>query len=151
MEIPPFIVDQWFNVAQTLGIIANSFLLAFAMLESARTRRYSNHLSLATQHRDLWEELSRRPELGRILEREVDLENAPIAVPEEEFLRLVILHFHTGWEIGVRDSMMTKEAFRLDVRDFFSLPIPRAVWRNTRKARDPRFVRFVESCFAKNS
>jgi hypothetical protein len=149
MELPPIIADQWFNVAQTLGIIANSFLLAWAMLENARTRRYSNHLSLAAQHRDLWEELSRRPELSRILEGELDLEGAPITVAEEEYMRLIILHFHTGWEIGVRDSMMTKEAFRLDVRDFFRLPIPRAVWKKTRAARDPRFVKFVESCLAK--
>jgi hypothetical protein len=31
-----------------------------------------------------------------------------------------------------------------DVREFFSLPLPRAVWEKTKKNRNRRFVRFVE-------
>jgi hypothetical protein len=32
----------------------------------------------------------------------------------------------------------------LDAGEFFSLPLPRAVWEKTKKFRNPRFVRFVE-------
>jgi hypothetical protein len=35
---------------------------------------------------------------------------------------------------------------RRDVAQFFSLPIPRAVWEKTKVTQNDDFVAFVESC-----
>lgn len=95
-------------------------------------------------HRDLWNEAHSRPDLSRVFATEADLVAQPITVAEERFLNEVIVHFATGWQLARNGSLVTLDAMRADVRNFFSLPIPNAVWRETKKRRDPQFVRFVE-------
>ncbi len=108
-------------------------------------------LVLAEQHRDLWSELNRRPELQRIREREIDLVSKPIAPAETEFLNLAFVHFYTGWLLAKRRALPTLEALSADVGGFFSLPLPHSAWKETRQSRDPKFVRFIDECLNKDS
>ncbi|MCI0534444.1 MAG: hypothetical protein L0Z50_04385 [Verrucomicrobiales bacterium] len=142
-------LDQnWFTLLQSAGIIGSLWLTGATVRRDARARRVSNILALSEQHRDLWGEVHRRPELSRILSKEVDLIAQPISTSEEEFLNLVIVHFRTGWLLAMEESINRLDAIRSDVLSFFSLPLPRCVWEQTKHARDKDFVDFIDSCFA---
>ena len=139
-------LDQnWFNLIQTLGIVASSLLATVTLRRETRARRLGDYLTVIQQHRELWSEAHRRPDLARLFQPEMDLIAAPVTVAEEEYLNLVIDHFHTGWLL-VNDRIVLKaEVLAADARAFFSLPLPRRVWDATRRQRDPRFVRFIEA------
>lgn len=48
--------------------------------------------------------------------------------------------------VAIRQGTLTKpEGLDADVREFFLLPIPSAVWEQTRNLRDPEVIEFVES------
>ena len=140
-------LDQnWFNLAQTLGIVGSVLLATVAFCRETKARRIANFLTLAQQHRELWSETHRRPELARIVKQEVDLVASPLSVAEEEFLNLVIVHFQTGWLLANESAFAFLEAQELaaDLGAFLSLPLARALWQRTKAFRNPRFVEFVE-------
>lgn len=139
--------QNWLNLLQTLGIIGSGLLTTAALRRETRARKLGYFLSLAQQHRELWSEAHRRPELTRIFQREADLVANPVSVVEEEFLNLVIVHFHTGWLFAKDTAFLEHEAIATDARTFFSLPLPQAVWNSTRAAREPKFIRFMEEAF----
>jgi len=70
-------------------------------------------------------------------------------VAEQEFLNLVIIHFHTGWQLAKEETVVTLKTLKADARNFFNLPIPKSVWKQTRHTRDPKFVKFIEGCLCK--
>lgn len=136
--------QHWFNLVQTLGIVAGSLLATVTLRRETRARRLGDYLTVIEQHRALWSEAHRRPDLARLFQPELDLIAAPMTVAEEEYLNLVIDHFHTGWLL-VNDGVVLKaEVLAADARAFFALPLPRRVWDMTRHRRDPAFVRFIE-------
>lgn len=143
----PWLQENWFNLAQTVGIVASALLAAAAFNRETRARRLGYLLSLAQQHREVWSEAHRRPELARVFQSEADLVANPISMIEQEFLNIVIVHFHTGWLFAKDTAFLDNEDISTDARVFFSLPLPRAVWNNTREARDPKFVTFMEKAF----
>ena len=110
------------------------------------TPKFSDLLALTEQHRELWREVQRRTDLKRILALEVDLIAAPLTVAEEEFLNMVIVHFNTGWLLARQGAVLNLKMLAADARDFFRLPLPKEVWNQTKRARDPAFVRFIERC-----
>jgi hypothetical protein len=142
-------LDQnWFGVVQTLGIVGSIWLAIATLRRDARARRVADHLTLAGQHRELWSDVHRRPELARILHTEVDLVAHSVSVAEEEFLNLVIVHFNTGWLLAKENAILTLDVLATDARSFFALPIPRTVWDSTKHARDPEFVHFIQNALA---
>lgn len=143
----PWFHENWLNLAQTVSLLGGGLLAVAVFLRESRGRKLGHFLTLAQQHRDLWNEAHRRPELARIFQREADLVAYPITVVEEEFLNLVIVHFQTGWLFTHDSAFLNKKNMAADAHEFFSLPLPRAVWNSTRSARDPKFVRFMEKAF----
>jgi hypothetical protein len=139
-------LQNWFSLLQASGIIGGLLFTAMSVRQATRARRVSDLLTLTNMHRDLWNEAHSRPDLSRVFGLEADLVAQPITVAEERFLNEVIVHFATGWQLARNGSLVTLDAMQADVRNFFSLPIPNAVWRETKKRRDPQFVRFVEEC-----
>ena len=141
--------DNWFPLVQGIGIIGGLLSTAVAVRQSTKARRVSDWLALSEHHRELWNEVQRRPELGRIFQGEVDLLAHPISVVEERFLNEVILQFHTGWQFAREGGLLRMDELARDARWFFELPIPRSVWKQTRFTRDERFVRFIEDVLDK--
>ncbi len=129
-------------------MLFRSLFTAASLRRDARSRRASDLLMLLEQHRELWSELHRRPELARILAPEADLVAQPPTVPESEYLNLVFVHFHTGWLLAAAGAAHDLEILADDIRGFFTLPLPRAAWHASRATRDPGFVRFVDGCLA---
>ena len=141
---------NWSNAVAAAGIIgglvftgANLMYTAASFRQQAKAKETDNIFALKQQHAELWGQAERRPELSRILLPDADLAQ-PITVAEEEFLNLVAVHFETGWEMAKEGTMLTHEVLARDLRGFFALPLPRAVWEKTKATRNPRFVRFVE-------
>ena len=143
-----WVQTNWFSLTQSLGIIFGLFFTALASSREAKSRQTGNILALTELHRDLWAEVHRRPDLQRVVADNADLVNRPISLAEEEFLNLVLVHFYTGWQLAKQNTGVSLEVLRKDVRSFFSRPIPRAVWENTKTERDTAFVRFVETSLA---
>ena len=104
----------------------------------------ANLLALDERHQNLWGEAQGRPDLKRILSKEVHVLTEPVTIEENEFLQRVILYFETGWRLEKIMDRGELKILALDAGEFFSLPLPRAVWEKTKQFRNPRFVRFVE-------
>ena len=136
-------VDSNFNVIQTIGILGSLWLAVIAAHREARAKEGENLLTIAEQHRVLWSEACNRKDLQRVFLADVDLAR-PMSIAEAEFLRMVISHFQTIWLIARSGGLLTLHELALDAGDFFRLPLPRQVWEETKKFRNPKFVRFVE-------
>jgi len=136
-------VDSNFNVIQTIGILGSLWLAVIAAHREAQAKERENLLNIAAQHRELWSVAGNRKDLQRVFLADVDLAR-PISIAEAEFLRMVISHFQTVWLVARSGGLLTLRELALDAGDFFKLPLPRAVWEETKKLRNPRFVRFVE-------
>jgi hypothetical protein len=137
-------LDAHFNLIQTVGIVGTLLFAGIGVHREAKAKEVENLLTLAQHHRELWASFAGKNELKRVLDRDVDLTQQQPTVAEEEFLNLVFVHFLTGWWIAQSGGITKLEEMKLDVRDFFSLPLPHAVWEKTKKHRNRRFVSFVE-------
>ena len=147
----PWLQQDWFDLIQTLGIVCSIALTAIALHRETRARKLGHYLTLVAHHRELWTETHRRPDLARIFQEEVDLIAAPMTIAEQEFLNLAIEHFTTGWLVAKDTRFLNRKVLAADARTFFARPLPRAAWKQTKQARDPRFVRFIEDAFANGS
>lgn len=148
MDWMGFLEDNWFALAQSLGIIGGLAYNTLALRKDVQARRTADQILLTEQHRELWSEVHRRPELIRLLDPEADPDSQPLTPVEEHYLRLVFVHFHTGWLLAREHSLLSLEVLARDIGDFFRLPLPLAGWRRARRALDPAFVRFVERALA---
>lgn len=137
--------NNWFNLAQTLGIMGGLWMTAAAAHRDAKSREVENLLTLNGQHRELWCGAMGRPELNRIFQADVNVLEKPATLAENEFLNLVFVHYQTGWTVIKSGALMTLGELKADIHDFFSLPLPRAVWEQTKGLRNRKFVRFVET------
>jgi len=141
---------NWLSLIQSVGIVGGLLFTAFTLRRDSKARRASDLLTLAAQHRELWSEVHRRPDLRRINDANVDLVSHPITPEEEEFLNLVFVHIFTTWLLSQGGAMplLPIESLAVDVRSFVKQPLPHFVWQSSKNSRDPRFVRFVEECIA---
>jgi hypothetical protein len=144
--LTPWLRDNWFLLVQGIGIFCGLLFTSMSIRRDVKSRRVSNLLDLTKQHRELWNEVHRQPELQRVFDADADLVAKPVSIAEEEFLLVVIVHFSTGWLLAREERLLTLGALAADARWFFSLPLPRFVWAQTKSARDPRFVSFIEHC-----
>ena len=142
---------HWFDVVQTLGIVSSILLTSAALRSQAVSQNLGHYLTLVADHRELWSEAHRRPDLARIFRADVNLKVEPMTTAEEEFLNLAIEHFATGWLMARGTRFLHLQGLAADAATFFSRPLPRCAWDRTKHARDPRFVRFVEHAIAHRS
>jgi hypothetical protein len=146
-EIMRWLLDHGKGTLETAGLIGGLFYTAASFNADSKERRISNLMELAQSHRDLWLQVTEKPELARILRADVNLTKAPVTVVEERFVHLLITHLavtYTAVKAGVLPGM---EGLEKDVREFFALPIPHKVWTWSRRFQQADFVKFVEhSC-----
>lgn len=148
-EVQAFVQLNWFNLVQSAGIMASLLFAATTIRRESKTHRMNALLALDEQHRELWSELHRRPELRRILAHEVDLVGNPVSIAESEFLNTVFVHYCTGWRLAAEHGVLFEDDVRRDIVDFLMRPIPVQVWRDTAATREKRFVAFVEDARAR--
>ena len=141
--------SNWSSAIGAVGIVGSLWFTAAYFREDARARQVSNLLALDERHRLLWNDAHQRKDLRRVFMKQIDLASEPPSVAEEEFLRLAAIHFETGWRLERILDRSELKALAMDAAEFFSLPLPRAVWERTKGLRNRRFVRFVERALCK--
>lgn len=146
MEVLHWIGGHWLDLVQTAGIMAGLYFTARAFHLDIKTRRADHLIEITKQHREIWTELYRRPELSRVRETTADLHREPITAEEELFIGLLILHLNASYH-AIKESVFAKpEGLRADIQRFFSLPLANLVWEKMKNLQDADFVRFVEDC-----
>lgn len=139
--------EHWFAVLQTGGVTVAVVFTGLALLLDARSRHAGNLIRLTDRHRNLWERMYTQPRLSRILDPEADLARTPVTAEEELFVIFVILHLSDSHYVMNAGFFDKPRGLRKDIRMFFSLPIPQAVWQKMRDLQEEAFVKFVESCW----
>lgn len=144
--VETWLLEHWFDVAQTAGIIGGLLFTAQTIRKDEKARAISNTIALNEQYNHIWHELYERPELGRILQKDVDLNGHPVSNDETLFLKKLFLYLDVVRRAMQAGIFVKIQGLQKDVQDFFSLPIPNAVWEKIKPFQDGDFVSFVESC-----
>jgi hypothetical protein len=145
-------VENWFNVLSAVIGFGGLWFAGFAIhrdaqarREEAKARKYANQIAVTTNHREIWKEFFRTPELRRVIEPSTDILEKPVTVEEEFFVLMVIANTSLMYE-ALKDELVTKQdGFRRDIRLFFSLPIPKAVWTKTKLLQNHDFAAYIDS------
>jgi len=85
------------------------------------------------------------PKLARILDNKVDLRRNPPTDDEGRFVNMIILHLNCAYYAIKSDALTKPEGLAADVRSFFALPIPQAIWGQAKRFYDSEFVAFIEA------
>jgi hypothetical protein len=144
MWIWGWIADNWYNLA-TLILGSGLWVSAISLHAEAKARRISNLFAAIHNHRELWTDYYRRPELARVMNPNADVAKKPPTPAEAGFVKLVIQHT-SGVHQAIQSGLTVKpEGAKSDIGAFFSLPVVRAVWENAKAVQDKDFVEFVEN------
>jgi hypothetical protein len=138
---------NWFSLLQSGGIIGSLLFTGLALRLDAKERHTSHELAVTQAHRELWTNLYKRPVLSRVLDPNADLARRPVTHEEEMFILLLVVHLKTSLEV-LKSGRRPKpdDGLHKDIRWFFSLPVPKAVWEQAKARQEAEFVRFVEAC-----
>lgn len=146
MGFSRWITENWFVILQSAGIIGGLLFTALSLRSETKTRRVSNLLKITENHRKLWTEVMRHPELHRILDERADIRHREVTREEEVFINFVIFHLNSVYYARKSGLVFKLEGLRRDISSFFSLPIPKAVWERTKLLQNDDFVAFVDAC-----
>jgi hypothetical protein len=148
MGVFNWLTQNWFVLLQSAGIIGSLLFTGIALYSDTKSRRVSNLVALTRQHRDIWTDFSKRPELARVLDANAKISATPVSSDEEIFVTVLVLHLNTVYHAKHDGLVLNPEGLREDIHAFFSLPIPSAVWAKIKSLQDHEFVNFVETCLA---
>ncbi len=143
-----WLADNWFNLLSAVGVIGSLLFTAVSLRSETETRRVGNLLTLTQNHRKLWSEILRRPDLARVLDESADISKKPVTRDERIFVNMVIQHLSSSFQAMKKELTIKPEGASEDVAGFFSLPIPRAVWEQSKRLQNEDFVEFVDYCLA---
>ena len=136
--------DNWFTLLQSLGIIGGLLFTGVSLRVDAKVRRVGNLFAVTKQHREIWTALYSRPDLKRVTDASANLTAQPITDEEELFVNLLILHLATSYRAAKAGMFLLPGELQTDIAEFFTLPIPKAVWERTKRFQGREFVSFVE-------
>ena len=82
MEASQWIGQHWFDLVQSVGIIASLLFSAYTTRKDERARRIGNLIAVNDEYRHIWREFYGQPGLSRVLKHDVDLGREPISDEE---------------------------------------------------------------------
>lgn len=145
MGIWGWVATNWFNIA-SLVLGSGLWITAASLHAESKARKISNLFAAIQNHREIWMDYYRRPELWRVLDPSADVEKQPPSFQEAGFVQQVIQHT-SGVYRAIRSGLsIHPDGLHKDVGKFFSMPVPRAVWMRARTVQDADFRMFVEDC-----
>ncbi len=139
-----WIEANWLQVLQGMGITGGLIFTGCSLRLNLRIQRAQTLINITQQHRTLWLKALDVPSLQRILDP-TPLKRRKVTFEERLFVNLLILHImsiRVAVKQGVFDLPAGTDA---DLQELFSLPVPRKVWDDTRRFRDPETIRYIES------
>ena len=145
MEVLTWIAINWINLSQTAGILGGLLFTGLQLRQTNRIERVRFHFDLAENHANIWREIFDNPNLVRLLDSEVDLDNYPVTDHEAVFVRLLIHHLDCSLEAMSQGLLDKPAGLENDVRMFFDLPIPRIVFEESRSLIARRVILLIET------
>ena len=145
MPVAAWIDQNWFSVLQTLGIVGALAFTAVTLRTDTKIRRVQNHFAITEQHRKIWSLAIQYPDLFRILDPKRDLTVEPVTPSEDVFVGFLIQNLNSSFVATNSDLFVSPEKLSRDIREFLSLPVPRKVWEELKKAQNDDLVTFVEA------
>jgi hypothetical protein len=139
-----WITEHWFDLLQTVSIVAGFVFTAHTIRKDSEARKIANMIALSQQHQAIWKELYERPELSRIIDERVALDTKQLSHEERLFVTSLILHLSVVYRAMKAKMFVTVDGMKEDVKEFFSLPIPKAVWEKIKSSQETGFVTFVD-------
>src|SRR5262245_45146067 len=100
--------QNWFIFLNCASIVAGLLFTAFSLRSEAKARRITNLLIVKQNHREIWTEIYRRPELARVLDATPDLKRRPINREEDLFVTLLVLHLSSAYH-AMRSGVFIKQ------------------------------------------
>jgi hypothetical protein len=140
----PAIKEQWFDLFQTVGIIAALLLTYRSLRDQAQQLKMSNLLLVTQHHRELWGYMLDHSDLVRVFDKQANIKKTPITERERTFANMVFLHSAACLAAQRAKVMPESNNFAADVAGLFSYPIPRVVWNDVMPFVNPEFARFVK-------
>lgn len=137
--------ENWFNLFSSLGIVSGLWFTAVSLHSETKTRRVANLLTLTANYREVWKDFFASPELVRVIDPAADVVKAPVTPAEEFFVNLIVSHISSVYEALKDELLPQQEGLRRDVEEFFSLPVPKAVWTKTKLLQNHDFAAYLES------
>jgi hypothetical protein len=117
---------------------------AYTIWKESEVWRIQNLFTLTKNHREIWSQVVEKPDLARVLEAALDLRKNAVTEAERLFVLFLILHLASSFEATRHGMYFAEHGLRADVRRFFTLPIPRMVWKEIKEYQRPDFVGFIE-------
>jgi hypothetical protein len=146
MGLSSWFSEHWFDLLQTVGIVGSLLLAIYTTRKDEWARRIGNSIAINDQYRKIWKDVYEHPELARVLDVEADAKD--ISIGEEFFVTTLISHLSTVFRAMKHGEFVKLEGLERDVREFFALSIPKAIWEKLRPFQDGKFVAFMENCLA---
>jgi plasmid maintenance system killer protein len=140
-----WISEHWFDLFQTIGIAGSFFFTAVTLQKDGLARRVGNSIAMNGQYQIIQRELIRNPQLKRVFDAKADIESNPISIEEEAFVKMTIAQLSTAYRAMKHGEFVELEELEQDVRGFFGLPIPKAVWEKFSSVQNNDFIDFVDS------
>jgi hypothetical protein len=112
-----------------------------------KERRIDNAIRFTEQHHKILSELLSNPETARIFDEKANAES--VTQHEVHSVNLMLLHLDSAHQASTAGLYRLPEKLDADIREFFSLPIPKAVWPQLRPMHSKDFSDFVNSALKK--
>lgn len=142
-----WVAHNWFDVLQTVAIVASFSTTVYTVNQDRRARRVAHAIEITKGHRELWTHFADRPDLRRVFDSNP---KRTVSRKESVFINQLILHLKLVYRASDLRLYDQPEGLRHDIRDFFSNPKPRMVWEKNKNMHDATFVAFVEDCLQKD-
>ena len=136
--------ENWFNLLSAVGIIGSLWFTAVSLRSDAKTRRVANLLTITANYREIWKQYFSNPELARVLDPSADVAAQPVTPAEELFVVQIIIHVSNVFYAMKDDLFIAQDGSRRDIAQFFSLPVPEAVWRKSKPLQNQDFAAFID-------
>lgn len=144
MAVSNGLAQYLLDLFQTLGPVGGLLLTAYTIHREGQARRIANLIAITERHGQIWEQLFHNSGLSRVRKSDVDLEKQPISDEEMVFVKMLIVHLDTVRQAMNAGMFVRIEGLKQEIRCFFQLPIPRAVWEKMKQYQNADFVAFIE-------
>jgi len=144
MEIPHWI-EYGEHLLQDAGILGALWFSGRSSRKDEQSRKTSNLYSLTQNYWEIWKPYFDTPRLRRVLKRNIDLIQNPITEDERLFINMLILHLESSHRAIKAGMLNPIPGLPQDIKQFFSQPIPKGVWEESKSLRSQDFIDYVES------
>lgn len=134
---------NWFQALQATGIAAGLLFSGLSFRQNIRMNRAQTLINLTAQHRSIWMKAFDLPELRQVLDP-TPLKRKKVTAQEQLFVDMIIHHVTTMLDASRRKMIRMDPGMAIDLKEFFSLPIPRKVWEDAKRFRDPRVLKYID-------